>query len=473
MVEVFEPISLKIGDPALEVAFRECAARIKTAGGRALVVGGTVRDALLRREAKDLDVEVYGLTPAQLLETLSKRFKVDKVGMSFGVLKLHGLEIDLSIPRRESKSGLGHKGFQVLSDPHMSFHEAASRRDFTLNAILFDPETGEIIDPFHGIADLKAGILRHTSAKFSEDPLRVLRAMQFAGRFELEVAAETVELCKGILPEGLAAERIFDEWRKLLVRAGRPSRGLQFLRDCEWVRYFPELAALIGCEQDPHWHPEGDVWAHTLNCLDAFAAQRVGDPTEDLVVGLAVLCHDFGKPATTVVEGGRIRSPGHDVAGESPTRSFVARLTNQVSLIQEVVDLVLEHMRPQDLYDKRAGRAAVRRLASRVHRIDRLIRVARADRAGRLSETTDDFPAADWLLAQARAEQVESAAPKPILLGRHLISLGLQPGQYYSAILDACYQAQLEGHFKDETEGLPWLRNYLAARSANRADETE
>lgn len=454
-------MELKIEHPELRAALRTVVRSVQNAGGRAVVVGGSVRDALLGVAAKDIDLEVFGIQPSDLLRTVFAHFRVDQVGMAFGVLKLHGIPLDLSIPRRESKAGLGHKGFEVLSDPLLSFEEAASRRDYTINAMGIDAHTGALMDPFHGEADLRARVLRHTSEKFREDPLRVLRGMQLVARFNLTVAPETISICRSMDLEGLARERVYEEWRKLLLQGQSISLGLSFLADTAWIAHFPELAAMIGCQQDPHWHPEGDVWTHTLLCMDAFARSRVGDGHEDLVVGLAVLCHDIGKPLTTIQTDGRIRSPGHDVAGVEPTRTFLARLTNQTSLVEEVIPLVAEHMRPQTLYDTQASPAAIRRLAVRVGRIDRLLRVARADRMGRSPMAEESFPAADWLMKRAEEEDVGQQAPEQIVKGRHLVRLGLQPGPRFKEILHTCYEAQLEGEFSTEAEGFDWISKRL------------
>ena len=444
-----------IPDSKLRSALDTVCREIARAGGRALVVGGAVRDALLGGIAHDLDIEVYGLDPERLRAVLNEHFDLDLVGQSFGVLKIRHLPIDVAMPRRESKRGLGHKGFEVHSDPHLRLEEAAARRDFTINAMAYDPLTDELLDPVGGRADLEASILRHVSEKFVEDPLRVLRAMQFAARFDLRVADETVVLCRGIEREGLARERVFEEWKKLILQGRAISRGLHFLRDCGWVREFPELEALIDCPQDPKWHPEGDVWIHTLHVMDAFARERVGDPWEDLVVGFGCLCHDLGKPATTTHDlDGRIRSKNHEEQGEPPTRSFLARFTDQEQLVNAVVPLVREHLKPFTLWDAKASPAAVRRLARRVGRIDRLVRVARADHQGRPPLPFDGFPAGDWLLARAEELAVRSGAPQPIVLGRHLIALGLRPGAHFKELLDACFEAQLEGEITDAESGL-------------------
>lgn len=438
----------------IEDAVREIAEIVRKAGGRALMVGGAVRDLALGVKSKDVDLEVFGLPADKLQAVLKDRFPFDPCGVSFGVLKLHHYDIDVSLPRRESKRGEGHRAFEIASDPYLSVKEAAERRDFTINAMYMDPLTGEAEDPYGGREDLRRGILRHVSPKFVEDPLRVLRGMQFIARFSLEAAPETIEICKSVEIEGLAAERLMEEWAKLLLKGVEISKGLDFLKATGWVKYFPELAALIGCEQDPVWHPEGDVFEHTKLCLDAFARRRIGDKAEDLLVGLAVLCHDFGKPATTRFDrkAGRIRSLGHDEAGKAPTLSFLKRLTNDERLLKEIPPLVQCHMQPFALWKSKATDAAIRRLALRVGRLDRLVRVSRADDEGRLPELVDSAAKGqdlDWLVEAAERLEVAAAAPKPILLGRHLIQLGLKPGPSFKPILDKCFEAQIDGAFVD------------------------
>jgi tRNA nucleotidyltransferase (CCA-adding enzyme) len=343
----------------------------------------------------------------------------------------------------------------------MDIDEALARRDFTINAMAWDPDTLELRDPFNGRADLAAHVLRHASDRFTEDPLRVLRGMQLAARFELTPAPETVALCKTLSQDGQPNERLWEEWKKLLVQGIKPSLGLTFLRDTGWLRFYPELAALQGCEQDPVWHPEGDVWIHTLHCLDWFAGERTGLREDDLIVGLAILCHDFGKPLTTRTDGDRVTSRGHEQEGEQPTRRFLERLTNQDDLIGEVLPLVQCHLRPRALYDARVSDSAVRRLARQVRRIDRLVRVARADHAGRPPKPFDGFPAGEWLLDRARKIHVETQAPTPIIMGRHLLELSVPPGPEMGRLLDDCYEAQLDGLFSTLEEGLTYARSQL------------
>lgn len=430
--------------------FEYIASAVERAGGRAYFVGGCVRDGLLGKSPKDTDIEIYGLEADAIERILRRRFRVEIVGKSFGVWILKGCDIDVSMPRRERKSGIGHKAFEIEGDPNMTPREACARRDFTINAILRDILTGEIVDPFGGVEDLRRGLLRHTSERFAEDPLRVLRAMQFAARFDFDVAPETVGLCSQIPFENLPCERVFEEWKKMLLKGVKISRGLEFLKNCGWVKYFPELSACVGCPQDREWHPEGDVYTHTAFCLDTFALERTGDDREDLIVGLAVLCHDFGKPLCTKRDpDGHIRSRGHDILGVRPTENFLNRLTREKSLIAEVVPLVERHMAILDLWRSQCGDGAIRRLARKVGRIDRLVRVDSADRGGRPPIVPEPSPQGLWILEKARELQVQDSAPKPLLMGRHLIEMGLSPSAKFADILDAVYEAQLDGEFAD------------------------
>ncbi len=442
----------------------DIAKKIQQAGGRAILVGGCVRDAARNEASEEADIEVYGLSPSQLEQLLAKDYPYHLVGKAFAVLKLKGIAIDISLPRRESKIDKGHRGFAIQGDPFMSLEEASSRRDFTINAIAYDPLLDKWLDPHQGLKDLQNNRLRHVSSAFCEDPLRVLRAMQFIARFECQIAKETLILCQNITPESLSQERIFEEWKKLILKGRKPSLGLTFLKNSGWVQYFPELKALIGCQQDPLWHPEGDVWQHSGFCMDAFAEERVQDDWENLVVGLAVLCHDFGKPlCTQTVIDGRIRSPGHDVAGEAPTRSFLRRMTNHKELVESVVALVLTHMRPTELFKANATDAAIRRLSAKVERIDRLVRVVRADKGGRPPLPRGDCQEGQWLLERAEALQVAQAKPKPILLGRHLLELGMPASPQFKPLLEAAYEAQLDGKITTIEEAIHFIQGTLTS----------
>ncbi len=437
------------------------ARELHQAGAHAMLVGGCVRDAILNLPPKDLDLEIRGIEPDRLRSLLASNHKLIEIGKSFGVLKLKDYDVELSLPRTEVKTALGHKGFSVDVDPNLPFKEAAARRDYTINAIGLDPLSGDLSDPHDGLPDVESRILRHVGPAFVEDPLRVLRGMQFVARFNLTAVPETLELCKTIDLEHLAEERIFDEWKKLILKGNSISAGLKFLRATTWLRFFPELEALVNCPQDPEWHPEGDVWIHTLHCMDAFAAKRIDEEWEDLVVGFAVLCHDFGKPTTTVTdEEGRVRSPRHEPEGEAPTRSFLERMTNQKDLQDQVTPLVRRHLAPCVFHKDQASDGAIRRLARQVVRIDRLVRVASADMAGRPPKSAD-FPQGEWLLAKAEELRVKDSAPSPIVQGRHLVERKMKPGPSFKPILDQCFEAQLDGAFTDLKGGLNHLDQLL------------
>ncbi len=438
------------------------AEEIAAAGGRAYFAGGCVRDELLGQASLDLDVEVHGL-PLEALEALLARHgRVQAVGRAFGVLKFRSRrgEADFGLPRRESLTGRGHRGFTVDLDPSITPREACARRDFTVNAMLKDVLTGELLDFFGGREDLAVRRLRHTSPAFGEDPLRVYRLMQLGARFRLEPAAETLALCREMELGDLAPERIFAEFEKLLLLAEQPSRGLEIARAAGILAFHPELAAMIDCPQDPEWHPEGDVWTHTLMVLDAAARLREGERRADLALMFGALCHDLGKPPTTHRKQGRIVSPGHAEAGEEPARRFLGRLTQDAELTGAVLRYVRFHLRPAEFYRVREeiGDAAIRRLATEMNIAD-LVRLARADHLGRTSADAlaGEFPAGQWLLDKAAALAVESRAPTPILMGRHLLERGWQAGPALGWALAAAFEAQLDGAFADLEGALAWL----------------
>jgi len=435
---------------------------------RAYLVGGCVRDALggLPPE-KDFDVEDFGLDYEALLAALSRWGRTDLVGRSFGVVKLSthsGHDYDFTLPRMDSKVAPGHKGFDVAFDPAISPREAAARRDFTINSIMYDPRARQVLDFFGGRADLQGRILRHTSAAFCEDPLRVLRGMQFAGRFELRAAPETVELSrriKGSYAE-LAVERVREEWFKWAQRSRLPSAGLRFLAETEWIDHFPEIKALIGTPQEPDWHPEGDVFTHTCHCCDALArlpAWREADAESKIVYMLAILAHDFGKPATThrAVKDGRERivSPGHEAAGMETTRVFLERMRAPLAVVQRVIPLVQNHLFHLETITDRAICRLARRLSP--ESIEGLCLVMTADSMGRPPRPAEVPANVKTLLARAHELEVRQKPPPPILQGRHLLPLGVPPGPRLGAILDKAYEAQLEGVFGDLAGALEWV----------------
>ena len=428
---------------------RDIAAAVRDAGGRALIVGGWVRDRLMARDSKDVDLEVYGLEASRLRRILEESGRVETVGESFQVYKIG--DLDVSLPRRESKAGRGHRGFDVAGDPTMSVEDAARRRDFRVNAIAWDPLTDQYLDPFDGRGDIARRVLRVVDpSRFADDSLRVLRAVQFAARLDFTLDDEARALCRTIALDDLPAERIWGEIEKLLF-APRPSVGLALAMDLGVVsRLFPELHALAGCPQEPEWHPEGDVWVHTLQVVDQARARIEGLPRpQEIAIMLGAICHDFGKPATTAVIDGRIRSMDHEAQGVAPTVTFLDRMNvrsiDGYDVRRQVAGLVAHHLKPGSWFKVRdeVGDGAFRRLAQKVD-LELLARLATADCLGR-APGRFDCSAMDWFLDRARSLGVEHRPPPPILLGRHLLALGLPPGPRVGEILKAVYERQLDG----------------------------
>lgn len=453
--------------------------------GRPFLVGGCVRDSLLGLVPKDFDVEVFGVDWNTLAEALAPFGPTDIVGSHFGVIKVraNGREYDFSLPRRERKIGEGHKGFSVEPDPTLGEREASARRDFTVNALMFDLIGNRIVDHHGGLDDLKKRVLRHTSSAFTEDPLRVLRAFQFAARFGFDLAPETATLCQNMVDtySELPRERVWGEWHKFATQATKPSRGLAVLKESGWLVHFPELAALDGLPQEPEWHPEGDVLTHVGLCMDALVALPAwtedGSKTRE-TLSFAVLCHDFGKAKTTerVEKLGvnRWTSPGHDRAGGPLVETFLERLGSPHELRESVRNLVLAHHAHQSWPLDGPTDSTVRRLSRKLEpaTIDELIAVMEADHRGRpplLSENTGIR--IDRLRETARRLAVETKPPEPILLGRDLIALGMSPGPEFAPILHAAFDAQLDGAFSNHEEAVAWLRNHLDSISS-RAEDT-
>ena len=442
--------------------------------GRPRVVGGCVRDWLLGLEPKDFDIEVPGVDFETLHRALAHFGATDVVGRSFGVIKLRfdGAEYDFSLPRRESKTGSGHRGFAVAPEPNLSDSEAAARRDFTVNAIAYDPFTGELIDPHGGERDLRAGVLRHTSNAFTEDPLRVLRAFQLAARFDFSLAPETTALCRSIKNSyaELPIERIWGEWAKWAEKSRKPSRGLAILQATEWLEHFPEITALANTPQDPEWHPEGDVFIHTAHCCDALVQLddwHQAEPELRRILLFAVLAHDFGKPSTTVQAERRGRqrwvSPGHESAGGPLAETFLRRIGSPLELIEYVRPLVVNHLAHHHGNIEFTD-TSVRRLARRLApaSIDQLGTVMRADHDGRPPlHSAETLQRIDTLQQKAHALALAVTAPKPLMLGRHLLALGLKPSPEFKPTLEAAFEAQMDGAFTDESGGTMWLKNYL------------
>lgn len=455
-------------DDVVDLA-RAIAQVVRDRRGRALVVGGFVRDRLLGRRSKDLDLEIFGIEEQALAILLERFGRVEPVGQAFPVYKVNA--IDVALPRRESKAGRGHKAFLVEGDPFMSFEEAAVRRDFTINAIGWDPLTDEYLDPFGGRDDLAHRRLRIVDSRtFGDDSLRALRAVQLAARFELAPDAETRAICTAIDLSDLPAERIWGEIEKLLLRAERPSIGFTLARELGIVRQIlPEMEPLYDCPQEPEWHPEGDVWTHTLLVIDE-ARQRNGDLDRARLatIMLAAIGHDLGKPSTTALIDGRIRSMGHEEAGIVPTTAMLDRFgiysMDDFDVRTQVLGLVAHHLKPGAFHQTRdtVTDGAFRRLAQRVD-MELLARLARADCHGRTGRF--DCSAMDWFVDRARSLGVEHRAPAPILMGRHLLELGVAPGPRMGEILRLVYEQQLDGVVTTLDEARSAARSVLTSPS--------
>ena len=440
---------------ALQHPILDIARAIDAGGGRAVAVGGYVRDRLLGNASKDCDIEVFGLDLDALQAVLARFGRVIAVGRAFGVLRLAELDVDFSLPRRDSKVGPGHRGFDVDVDPTLDFATAARRRDLTINSMGLDLLTQEILDPHGGRGDLERGTLRAVdAATFPEDPLRGLRVAQFSARLLMRADDELLGLCRDLDLAEISPERILEEFRKLLLKGVRPSLGFAFLLESGLLRHFPELEALIGVPQDPTWHPEGDVWTHNLMVIDEAAKLRRGD-ADDAALMFGALCHDLGKPATTLVREGRVRSPSHSKAGLAPTRALLERMRAPHELVERACALVEHHLAPA-LFDKggakaRAYRRLSRQLAASGVTMELLARVARADHFGR---TTADalarnFAAGDRFLARAGELEVVEEAPRDAVQGRHLIARGLTPGPRFGPLLARCRELQDERGWRD------------------------
>jgi tRNA nucleotidyltransferase (CCA-adding enzyme) len=441
---------------------------VRDAGGRALIVGGWVRDRLMGTASKDLDIEAFGVD-AETVKSLLRPFgSVNTVGESFTVYKVAGL--DVSLPRRESKTGRGHKGFTVTGDPTLSIAEAARRRDFTINAISWDPLTEEYLDPFNGRRDLAERVLRAVDARtFGDDSLRVLRAIQFAARFEFAIDDATKALCRTIPLDDLPAERVWGEIEKLLLRARKPSIGFALALELGIVHtLFPELEACVACPQEPEWHPEGDVWVHTLLVIDQ-ARARIDDLPypQQVAVMLGAVCHDLGKPPTTAFVDGRIRSLEHEEEGVAPATRLLDRLNvhsmQGFDVRREVLGIVANHLKP-GMFFKAAppvGDGAFRRLAQKVD-LELLARVAKADCEGRGGGF--DCSAMDWFVERARALGVEHAPPEPLVKGRHLLEIGVVPGPALGEVLRQVYERQLDGRVADYDSAFALARELAKER---------
>jgi tRNA nucleotidyltransferase (CCA-adding enzyme) len=431
-------------------------------GAMPILVGGCVRDYFLNIPVKDYDVEIFGIDCFETIEKSLKKYgSVKLVGKSFGVLTLRadGYDFDFALPRTEKKIGNTHQDFEVITNANLSFKEAAIRRDFSINAIGYDFSKKEFLDPFNGINDLKNKIIKHIDDNtFIEDSLRVYRAVGFASRFGFKIEGKTKELCKKIVLNDelkyLPKERIYEELKKLFLKSSKPSIGFELIRELGILKYFPELKALINCIQDELYHPEGDVWVHTMMCLDELSRilkeEKIENEYRKLYLFYAILCHDLGKPFCTKEINGRITSFKHETLGIEPTISFLSKLTNEKKFIEIVCSLVKNHLAPFQLYLAESSLKAIKRLSLKVN-IEDLCLVCLADCLGRDINDKDKCPkATSWLLNSAKELNIENKAIEQLVQGRDLIALGYKPSRKFKEILDFAFDLQLDEHLQKD-----------------------
>lgn len=356
---------------------------------------------------------------------------------------MRGYDIDIALPRKETAMGNRHKDFKIDVDPFIGTVKAAERRDFTINAIMQNVLTGEITDHFGGAEDLNSKIIRHVNDRtFTEDPLRVLRAAQFAARFEFDIADETAELCRAIDLSTLSKERIFDELCKAVLKADKPSVFFEVLRNTDQLSFwFPEVKALIGTEQSPVFHAEGDVWNHTMLVLDCSAAKRskVSNPTAFM---LSALTHDFGKTVCSEVKNGEIHAYRHETEGLPLVKSFLSRITNEKALIRYVMNMVEMHMKPNMMTADNASIKATNKMFDQSAAPEDLIYLASCDNLG--SVTAHERPSREPFLLSRYAVYREYMA-RPYVTGKDLVEAGIAPGDKFSEILAYAHKLRLAG----------------------------
>lgn len=425
-------------------------------GGRVYYVGGYVRDKFLNKENKDIDVEVYNIPLDRLKSVLSKHGEVVEVGESFGILMVKGYEIDFSLPRTETKQGDKHTDFKVKIDSTLDVETATKRRDFTINSVLQDVLTEEYIDYYNGISDIKKGVIRYVNKDtFIEDELRVLRACQFASRFNFKIDDNIKEVIQGFTYTSLSKERIYEELNKALLKSEKPSIAFNYLLELGVIEIvFPELYDLVNCEQGKKHHPEGDVWTHTMLVLDECA--RLKDKSKNpLGLMYSGLCHDLGKPLTQRVESAdKITFYSHDKRGVDIAENLMRKLTNETKIIKYVKDLTEYHMLGHKLLELRDRK--LKELLTKVD-IEELLLLTEADEKGRgKSEllSNSDFNKKQEEVIKRISDLSDGGFGKvtPYFTGKDLIALGYSQGKEMGDVLKEAYIQQINGKSRDRIE---------------------
>ncbi|MBQ3022025.1 MAG: HD domain-containing protein [Clostridia bacterium] len=420
---------------------------VKEQGGTAYFVGGFVRDRLLEKENKDIDIEVHGISPDTLEKILDSVGNRMEIGKSFGVYSLCGTNIDIAMPRKETATGTGHRDFKIDVEPFIGTQNAARRRDFTINSIMQDILTGEIVDHFGGQKDLREGILRHVNSdSFSEDPLRVLRAAQFAARFNLEIAPETLALCKGIDISTLSSERVLEELKKALLKAEKPSVFFETLKKMNKLSpWFSEVEKLIGVPQSTIYHKEGDVYTHTMMVLDE-AAKMQNTAQEPFYFMLSALVHDFGKINSTSFYNGNYHATGHEEAGVFIAGEFLRKITNESALISYVLNMTALHTKPRMIVDDNSSVKASNKMFDTSENPRDLIKLSLCDGLGKIPRKP--IAHAEAFLIK-RLEIYNEYMARPYVTGQDLINAGMSPGKEFSELLSYAHKMRLAGIMKE------------------------
>ena len=412
--------------------------KLQEHNSRPVIVGGFVRDAFLKIESKDIDIEVYNVSSFEKLEKILQEFgSVNSVGKSFGVCKLHvnNLELDFTLPRLDNKLSSGHKGFDVKIKPDFDFIQAASRRDFTINAIGYDVINQKILDPFNGIKDLKNKILKAVDKdSFIEDPLRVLRAVQFCARFCLTMDKKLFNLCKKMIDadmlKELSKERIFQEMKKLLLKSQKPSIGFEILKELNALKYFPQLKEI-----------QKKDWVYTLLTLDKMTSFFTCNENTNLALMLSILCINFDN--------------SHDF---SLTKKFIKRLSNKKELLEHTLTLVKSYPILKDISPQKIDNPLLYKLASKVN-IEELLLLNKTDYL--IKNSTNSYKLFDIIKEKAENLNILNKKAPPFLQGKDILKYGITPSREYSNILNRAYEAQMNEEFNSYKDAIIWLEKYL------------
>lgn len=438
------------------------AKKVKEVGGIAYFVGGYVRDSILDIPNKDIDIEIHGIKPEILKNILSELGDIQTIGNAFGIYNLKGYDLDIALPRKERCIGTGHKDFEVYVDPYIGTHAAARRRDFTINALMKNILTGEIVDEFNGLNDLKNHIIRHVdSSTFREDSLRVLRACQFAARFNFKIASETINLCKTMDLSTLPKERIAGELSKALLKAKKPSVFFNSLYECEQTKWFKEVYALKGIKQNSKYHPEGDVYMHTMSVLDQAGElfpTGIDNPDRYLPFMLSALCHDFGKVNTTEINNkGQICAINHETTGIPIANDFLKRIYNNKSFTKYVDNMIEYHMKAHSCFNNRSRTRTTNLMFDKLLYPKDFILLVYADSTGHDLDNLDNRQF-NMFLEKAMTESgfltdryldYGKRISEPHITAEDLINIGLKPSPLFKIILDKAWDMHLKGIKKE------------------------